>query len=223
MRFIVISVAFALSYSTWTILPAIDPNLSLMQSFVSEYAVWGRPGAVVMRIGDGLAGILLIVLAVLLHKRQARSHGVTLGLVVAGLGTLGDTALPFECAPSVDMACAMAEAQGTVGLAHQLHSVTSSIVGCGFAIAVIADSYVLWRSHSQARVLLVLNGVVLALLGMSGVLALMPQTGWAGAFQRVSLAVTCVWILAVGIRHARSFPETTSAGDSSGRTRFAKP
>ncbi|WP_347031692.1 DUF998 domain-containing protein [Brevibacterium paucivorans] len=204
MRFIVVAVLFTLSYSTWTVLFAIDPQLDVLHSFVSEYAVWGRPGAVLIRAGDAVAGVLLVVLGVFLRRRHALSLMLCAGLVVAGAATVGDTLLSYECAPSLSEECATAEAEGTVGLAHQLHTVTSALVGVGFAAAVIADIVMLVRSgRSVTSLHVVLNGVLLILLGVSGVLALVPHVGWAGAVQRLSLVVICAWVIVLSVRHAR--------------------
>ena len=203
MRFIVVAVLFTLSYSTWTVLFAIDPQLDVLHSFVSEYAVWGRPGAVLMRAGDAVAGVLLVVLGVFLRRRHALSLLLCAGLVVAGAATVGDTMLSYECAPSLSAECATAEVEGTVGLAHQLHSVTSALVGFGFAVAVIADIAMLVRSgRSFASLPVVLNVALLVLLGVSGVLALVPHVGWAGAVQRLSLVVICAWVIVLSVRHA---------------------
>ena len=204
MRFIVVAVLFTLSYSTWTVLFAIDPQLDVLHSFVSEYAVWGRPGAVLIRVGDAVAGVLLVVLGVFLRRRHALSLMLCAGLVVAGVATVGDTLLSYECAPSLSEECAMAEVEGTVGVAHQLHSVTSALVGFGFAVAVIADIVMLVRSgRSVTSLHVVLNGVLLILLGVSGVLALVPHVGWAGAVQRLSLVLICAWVVVLSVRHAR--------------------
>lgn len=204
MRFIVVAVLFTLSYSTWTVLFAIDPHLDVLHSFVSEYAVWGRPGAVLIRVGDAVAGVLLVVLGVFLRRRHALSLMLCAGLVVAGVATVGDTLLSYECAPSLSEECAMAEVEGTVGVAHQLHSVTSALVGFGFAVAVIADIVMLVRSgRSVTSLHVVLNGVLLILLGVSGVLALVPHVGWAGAVQRLSLVLICAWVVVLSVRHAR--------------------
>lgn len=204
MRFIVLAVLFTLSYSTWTVLLAIDPQLDVLHSFVSEYAVWGRPGAVLIRVGDAVAGVLLIVLGVFLRRRHALSLMLCTGLVVAGAATVGDTLLSYECAPSLSEECAAAEVAGTVGLAHQLHSVTSALVGFGFATAVIADIVMLVRSgRSFASLPVVLNVALLVLLGVSGVLALVPHVGWTGAVQRLSLVLICAWVIVLSVRHAR--------------------
>ncbi|MCG7298834.1 DUF998 domain-containing protein [Brevibacterium sp. ACRRH] len=209
MRFIVVAVLFTLSYSTWTVLFAIDPHLDVLHSFVSEYAVWGRPGAVLIRVGDAVAGVLLVVLGVFLRRRHALSLMLCAGLVVAGVATVGDTLLSYECAPSLSEACATAEVEGTVGLAHQLHSVTSALVGFGFAVAVIADIVMMVRSgRSFASLPVVLNVALLVLLGVSGVLALIPHVGWAGAVQRLSLVLICAWVIVLSVRHARMRGET---------------
>lgn len=212
MRFIVVAILFTLSYSTWTVLFAIDPHLDVLHSFVSEYAVWGRPGAVLIRVGDAVAGVLLVVLGVFLRRRHALSLMLCAGLIVAGAATVGDTLLSYECAPSLSEACATAEVEGTVGVAHQLHSVTSALVGFGFAAAVIADIVMMVRSgRSFASLPVVLNVALLVLLGISGVLALVPHVGWAGAVQRLSLVLICAWVVVLSVRHARMRGGTLSA------------
>ena len=212
MRFIVVAILFTLSYSTWTVLFAIDPHLDVLHSFVSEYAVWGRTGAVLIRVGDAVAGVLLVVLGVFLRRRHALALMLCAGLVVAGAATVGDTMLSYECAPSLSEACATAEVEGTVGLAHQLHSVTSALVGFGFAVAVIADIVMMVRSgRSMMGPAVVLNVALLVLLGVSGVLALIPHVGWAGAVQRLSLVLICAWVVVLCVRHARMRSGTLSA------------
>lgn len=212
MRFIVVAVLFTLSYSTWTVLFAIDPHLDVLHSFVSEYAVWGRPGALLIRVGDAVAGVLLVVLGVFLRRRNSLSLMLCAGLIVAGVATVGDTLLSYECAPSLSEACATAEVAGTVGLSHQLHSVTSALVGCGFALAVVADILMLVRSRQNTvNLAVVLNGAVLVVLGVSAILALIPHVGWAGAVQRLSLTLICAWVIVLSVRHTRMRNTTLGA------------
>ncbi|WP_420733240.1 DUF998 domain-containing protein [Brevibacterium luteolum] len=84
------------------ILPRIDPELSIITAFVSEYAADGRPGAGLMRTGDAIAGAFMVAIAVLVAAPGPRWVRLTLsgGLMLAGAATIGDAMLPTECTPA---------------------------------------------------------------------------------------------------------------------------
>lgn len=190
---ITLAVLCAIAYSTWVILPRIDPELSIITAFVSEYAADGRPGAGLMRTGDAIAGAFMVAIAVLVAAPGPRWVRLMLsgGLMLAGASTIGDAMLPMECTPSLDAACLAAEKNNTVGPAHQLHSVTSSLVGIGIGTAVIA-SIIIWRRRAIAVTLAA--GVLLS-LALSAFNGVAGEPLALGIVQRISLAMVSLWLI----------------------------
>ncbi|MFB9776401.1 DUF998 domain-containing protein [Brevibacterium otitidis] len=214
---ITLAVLCAIAYSTWVILPRIDPELSIITAFVSEYAADGRPGAGLMRTGDAIAGEFMVAIAVLVAAPGPRWVRLTLsgGLMLAGAATIGDAMLPMECTPSLDVACAAAEKNSTVGLAHQLHSVTSSLVGIGIAAAVIA-SIIIWRRRAIAVSLAA--GVLLS-LALSAFNGVAGEPLALGIVQRISLAMVSLWLVVFTItphtgEHRLQIERRRSAADA---------
>lgn len=161
-------------YSTWLIAPVLDPELDPLRSFASEYAVAERSAATTVRLADGVAGILLMVMAVISSARirtlwhrlpgpagemnpaaepdSALSSSCRwalrlfcLGLGIAGLGTVVDAMNPMICAPSVSEECALAEAAGALPTQHSVHTVSSTAAGIGFAVAMISSAWLAGR------------------------------------------------------------------------------
>lgn len=191
------AVAFVLAYSTWIVLPVLDPALSLSRAFVSEYGATTRPGALLLRAGDTTAAVLLLILTFVLVRLplpgpRALRLILPAGLVLASLGTLLDVAFPMPCAPSASAACAAAERAGTLGFARDLHTVGSCVVGVGLSAAALATLF-MWH-HWWVRVLSILVPVSIT---VSAIFALLPQPSVVGLIQRVSLVIICAWVLTV--------------------------
>jgi hypothetical protein len=192
-------IAAALLYSCWLLELVLPTGLSMVDSYVSELLADDQPFRWLFRTTDALAAVCLLFAA-----RELRSRGGGAGLpatrrpravlrallthpslpalllVAFAAATLADTALPLDCAASVDAACYYRENVGAVSLGHRLHQVTSALT---FITALVAAV--------RLR-----NAWVVGLLATTGVLSvvLANQSG-AGLVQRVQLLTIAAGLL----------------------------
>ncbi|WP_424937047.1 MULTISPECIES: DUF998 domain-containing protein [Bacteria] len=177
----------------------LDPS----RSYLSELAAADQPLAPLFRFLDGSAGALVAIAATLLLFASPRwpLRVPIVGLGVFGLGTLADVVFPMACASSLSAACARADAAGTLGIAHQVHTVTSVVALLGAVVAAL--SLVLLAQWTgirpvRARILAtvgatLLIGVTIAIsviaLASTADGALPPGAGYVQRVQTVLLSV----------------------------------
>lgn len=218
----------AVIYSAWIVAPLLDPQLHPWTSYASEYFVAERPAATLLRTADGIAGLLLVVIAVLSYARvrtlwrglpgsprptvregSAMPSDASLkatsrrgrtavrawaaSLAFAGLSTVVDAINPMTCAPSVSPVCEAAEKTGTLPAQHQLHTVSSALVGVAFVLAMLASLVLSARTDRAVRIAS-WAGVVMVTL--SGADALLPRVPTEGITQRLSMIAIVVWLVA---------------------------
>ncbi|RKQ33382.1 DUF998 domain-containing protein [Kocuria tytonis] len=213
-----LSSVVAVLYSTWLVAPLLDPQLHPWTSYASEYFVADRPAATLLRTTDGIAGMLLIVMAVLSYSRARtlwrglpRGSGATgtspptrrrarwavrvwrAALAVAGAATVVDAINPMTCAPSVSPECAAAEAAGTLPLQHHMHTVSSAIVGIAFVGTMLAS---LVLSSAADRVTRIASWAGIVTITLSGIDALVTRIPTEGITQRISMVAIVVWLVA---------------------------
>ncbi|MDF2560508.1 MULTISPECIES: DUF998 domain-containing protein [Microbacterium] len=211
-----VSAAIAYSGVMWEALAGypLDPA----RAYLSELAAENQPTSAVFRSLDALTGVLVLI-AMSLHRSRwisaaadvtARWSAMLLGAFAAL--TVADSLVPLACAGSADAACAAADAAGTLGLAHQVHAVTSSS-----ALAAATASAVLLalatgrrrgaspRARPASRVLrLCLRGGVIVFVGttvgvsllavLSASSGTLPDGG--GYLQRAQVVLLSVYIAA---------------------------
>lgn len=232
-----LSLLIAVIYSTWLVAPLLDPQLHPWTSYASEYFVADRPAATMLRTTDGVAGMLLIVLAVLSYGR-ARTlwRGLPGGfggldasrptrrrarwpvrvwcaaLAVAGAATVVDAINPMTCAPSVSPKCAAAEAAGTLPLQHHMHTVSSALAGVALVVAMLAS---LVLSTAADRVTRIASWAGIATIALSGIDALVTRIPTEGITQRISMVAIVVWLVAVAglpvVDRVRAAPRAVAA------------
>lgn len=232
-----LSLVVALLYSTWLVAPLLDPQLHPWTSYASEYFVADRPAATLLRTTDGVAGMLLIVLAVLSYGR-ARTlwRGLPGGfggldasrptrrrarwavrvwcaaLAVAGAATVVDAINPMTCAPSVSPECAAAEAAGTLPLQHHMHTASSAVAGTAFVVAMLAS---LVLSTAADRVTRIASWVGVVTIALSAVDALLTRIPTEGITQRISMVAIVAWLVAVAglpvVDRVRAAPRAVAA------------
>lgn len=179
--------AVAALANSWFVLALLLPGtLAPATTFISEHAARSQPFAHLFRAADLLTGASLLLGVLVAGWRAPRNRWLLVAgaaLVAYGACTLADTALPLDCAPSVDPTCRAAELAGEVSLQHHAHSVTGVVEG----IAVVLAAYCLslgtrfspdWAGFSRTAGAIATLQVVFALvvsgLWLAGVLAV----GW---------------------------------------------
>jgi hypothetical protein len=191
--------------------------MSRLHAFVSELAATGEPYRQLFATTDSVAGLLLIAAGSLLLTRPALFTASTaprallrvplpraawIALIVSGLFTLLDVAVfPMDCAPSANAACKAAEEAGTVSIIHQIHTVTSSVVGGALLIAMAASTVIPPRARWT---LVTLTGAALL-----ATLVLLPTGQWFGAAQRVQVALVAVWLVVLAATLVRRVSSAT--------------
>ena len=187
-------VTAAALYSCWLLELVLPTGLSLVDGYVSELLADDQPHRWVFRVTDALAAVCLLLAAWGLRSR-AGSRLVAVALAVFAVTTLADTALPLDCAASVDAVCRQREATGGVSLAHHLHQVTS-LLTFGGALAAFVGLERRTRRWDA--------GLVVVLLAVTGVLSvvLAHQPG-AGLVQRAQLLTIAAGLLLMAQWSAR--------------------
>lgn len=117
--------------------------LDVSRSYLSELSASDQPTSGVFRVFDATAGSLVLVGVFRLRRQRVDDpwplRAALLGAAGFGALTIADAAVPMACATSADAACAAADAAGTLGVAHQVHAVTSA----GASTAVIVSAVLL--------------------------------------------------------------------------------
>ncbi|MDO4612825.1 MAG: DUF998 domain-containing protein [Actinomycetaceae bacterium] len=196
-------------YAAWLAQPLIDPALPVWTSFVSELAARGRPGSVLMRLGDAFAACAVLVCAWTGHRARLIAAPFGLLMVAFSVFTLLDAMFPMACAPSVSETCRRGDEAMTLGVSHFIHTFTSSLAN---AATVAAAGLWAWIRLRRGRLgLPAAIGVVLGLSHIltaviTGILALV-HAETVGAWQRASLVFLSTWAiiaLACSVKDNRS-------------------
>jgi Protein of unknown function (DUF998)/Alpha/beta hydrolase family len=185
-------------YSWWA-----GSTLNPRDTFVSELASSGQPGAMWYRISDVVTGTLLIS-GILLSWTEVWNSRWTrvaqISTLVLGFFTALDSLIPLDCVPSIDRACRAAEEAGTVSIAHQMHSVSGVIEGFCLNLTIFALAFGVWRVPPWgilARVALGL-GVVYFALNVLISYQYLDLKGGLGIVQRLQIVMFSALIAAVG-------------------------
>ena len=177
----------------------LDPS----RSYLSELAAADQPFAPLFRFLDGSAGVLTAIAAALLLFASPRwpLRVPIAGLGVFGLGTLADVVFPMACASSASAVCARADAAGTLGIAHQVHTVTSVIALLGGVVAVVSLVVLVHRTGVQpARTRFLATAGAALLIGATAAISVValastaegtlpPGAGYVQRLQTVLLSV----------------------------------
>lgn len=182
-------------YSTWLAEEWINPTLPAWRSFVSELAAIDQPNSLIPRVGDALAAICAAIAARFGWRSRAFTRQACVLLWAFALFTLLDAIFPMACAPSLSPVCAAGDEAGTLGLSHNVHTVTSSLANAA-TLGLAGWWLVRHRGRQGARQLAATLGAAAHILtaAVTGGLAL-AHSDLAGIFQRVSLLALMVWAL----------------------------
>lgn len=198
----------ALAYSAFLLEGWLDPAGWSTQGFISELSEPGHPGAAVYRWADRLAGVALVLAALVLARavaglRHGRAAAVLLGLV--GAGSLLDAAVGMGCDPSVDAACeaSVHTVGGMLGALADVHTLSAllAFVGCS-AGPVLLGVAVAARRPRLARACTAL-GAVVGVLGAADLVLLLVGAD-PGAAERLRTLASSGWFLAVAVLLVRA-------------------
>ncbi|SEG93179.1 hypothetical membrane protein [Thermomonospora echinospora] len=198
---VVLAVIAGLSYSTFVLGHFLNPDLDLINAYVSELSAVNQPFRAVFNTGDLVTGVCSVLVAVTALARLARRSLARAGwtfLLLFGACAIGDAVFPLDCAPSLQTWCALREQAQQVSFSHQFHAVTSSfVIVFGvlalFTLSLAARRYGWWPTLARwGRILAVAE----ALCGL-GTLLLMIRGSWLGLMQQVQIGILCAGLLVI--------------------------
>ncbi|MDO5746894.1 MAG: DUF998 domain-containing protein [Actinomycetaceae bacterium] len=183
----------SVAYSTWLLRGWLNPQMSILDSFSSELAAVGQPFNWVFRLGDATTAIIVGVVAFLWWKVRACGWLIPLTLGLFSLSTIADVLFPMACSTALSQACRIAEASHSLGIAHDLHVVTS------VSANVTSMFFVGWALLRYRRGLVVpwIGAAQLAITALSGVTAAYEIPGF-GIVQRLSTVLLVAWWIGFG-------------------------
>jgi len=194
----------AAAYSSFLLARPLGSTLDPVNSYVSELGVRTQPASAFFRASDVLAGLLIVLLALVLRDglpRDRRREGGRATLAIAGAASVFDGWHPMGCTPSVDVLCR--PRPDVIGLLAQLreaHTV-SSVTG---VIAAVASMLLLggllgasprWRSLGKIGQVAAVAVIALGLLE----LPLTLTSHWVGLVERASVLCISWWFAALAV------------------------
>jgi hypothetical membrane protein len=199
----------AAAYDSFLLARPLDSTLDPVNSYVSELGVRTQPASGVFRASDVLAGLLIVVLALMLRDglpRHRRREAGRAALAIAGAASVFDGWHPMGCAPSIEAACR--PHPDVVGLIVQLreaHTVSSVIgVVAGLASMVLLGSLLReiprWRRLGELGLLAALVVIALGLLELPLSLA----NHWVGLVERLQVLWMSGWFAALALLALRT-------------------
>ncbi|MDX3001173.1 DUF998 domain-containing protein [Kribbella solani] len=177
--------------------------LNVHSSFLSELSARDQATSPYARAMDLISSLLMLAAVVLSRRARAvrwEIAGVLISTALFAIGTMFDSFMPMDCAPSVGTACRESEAGGQAGFALMLHEATSTIAGAGTialgVFAVLAIRRYGWGGWFAKAVALLAAGVVVTQVWLGSVVAYETLSGAEviapGILQRVTTVLTCL-------------------------------
>ena len=192
-----VAVAAAVAYSSWVLEWFLPGGVDPLRSYASELAAVAEPHGTLFARADTASGTLLVALGALLWLWSRRGRLIPAGLVLWGGATVADSffRMPMVTTVGPGASAALTEAEKAAVTAHSLCSSTAAV---GMAL-VGAGLWLIARGRAGRM----LAGVFLALLAMVAVTSGLHEVGgpnlWLGLWQRLSLAVAAVVVVAVSV------------------------
>lgn len=192
-----VAVAAAVAYSSWVLEWFLPGGVDPLRSYASELAAVAEPHGTLFARADTASGTLLVALGALLWLWSRRGRLIPAGLVLWGGATVADSffRMPMVTTVGPGASAALTEAEKSAVLVHSLCSSTAAV---GMAL-VGAGLWLIARGRAGRM----LAGVFLALLAMVAVTSGLHEVGgpnlWLGLWQRLSLAVAAVVVVAVSV------------------------
>ena len=188
-----VAVAAAVAYSSWVLEWFLPGGVDPLRSYASELAAVAEPHGTLFARADTASGTLLVALGALLWLWSRRGRLIPAGLVLWGGATVADSIFRMPTVTTVGpgASVALTEAEKAAVTAH---SICSSTAAVGMALVGLG----LWWAGRR-----VLAAVFLALLAAVAVTSGLHEVGgpnlWLGLWQRLSLAVAAVVVVAVSV------------------------
>ncbi|HEX2316890.1 MAG TPA: DUF998 domain-containing protein [Thermomonospora sp.] len=189
------------SYGTFLLGHVLNPDLDVVNGYVSELSAANQPFNAVFGMGDLVTGSCAAAVAVLALRRFRRSPLASAGwgfLLLFGLCAIGDAVFPLDCAPSLETWCALRERAARVSFSHRFHAVTSSLVIVFgvlalFTLSLAARRHGWWPPLARWGAAL---AVTEALCGLCTLL-FMVHGSWLGLMQRIQIGILCAGLLVI--------------------------
>lgn len=191
-------------YAAFAIESVLDGPLDPTRAYVSELSAQGQPFAVLFRLTDALAGLVIAIWAGLALSRRPHRLALVgwLGLLVFGISTVLDATFPLSCAATHDVSCRVREAVGDLPTTHQLHVVTSTVASTSLIVAIVAMTPLRGSRRGWLRVPAVgyLVGTVWTLWEVWQITTRGHQPeSLLGIAQRVQLVCAAAWLVTFGV------------------------
>ncbi len=199
----------AAAYDSFLLARPLGSSLDPVNAYVSELGVRTQPASALFRGSDELAGLLIVVLALVLRDGLPRHwHGEAgrAALAIGGVASVFDGWHPMGCAPSIEAACRPhPDVVGLILQLRQAHTV-SSVIG---VVAALASMLLLgsllreiprWRRLGELGLLAALVVIALGLLELPLSLA----NHWVGLVERVQVLWISGWFVVLALLALRT-------------------
>lgn len=149
MRMLLLMAAVTYAGVPWEALAGfpLDP----VTSYLSELGAQDQRLSLVFRALDLTTGLLVAVAVAIGMRTMARSALVRAAAWALGafaVLTVVDSLNPMACATSVSAACARADAANTLGISHQLHTVSSASAMAAVLVSLVLFAAALRRTDA---------------------------------------------------------------------------
>ena len=209
----------SLASLTWAFAGILNPAMSQLHAFVSEYSARDQPWRYLFQTTDVIMGTSLCLagLATLAwagRRPLGRQGWSGVGFVAGGLFSVLDALVTMDCYPTRSKACLAAEEAGHVSWSHFIHVGTSTIVVVGFALPILLLNSTMTRFRGFGLVV-TWAWVVFTLLNGIGAIDWFDGTpmDYTGIWQRFSLGLGTLWWLTLAaddVVTARALIRTSS-------------
>lgn len=213
----------AAAYDSFLLARPLGSTLDPVNSYVSELGVRTQPASAFFRASDVLAGLLILLLALVLCDglpSHWRGEAGRAALAIAGAASVVDGWHPMGCLPSIAVACR--PHRDVIGLLAQLREVhtVSSVIGF---VAAVASMLLLgsllgdipqWRHFGEIGQLAAL---VLIALGMLE-LPLTLTNHWVGLVERIQVLWMSGWFAALALLALRTALPRQAGSQATGST-----
>ncbi|WP_429830885.1 DUF998 domain-containing protein [Cutibacterium avidum] len=191
----------SLASLTWAFAGVLNPAMSQLHAFVSEYSARDQPWRYLFQTTDVIMGASLCLaglatLAWVGRRPLGRQGWSGIGFVAGGLFSVLDALVTMDCSPTRSTACLAAEEAGHVSPSHLVHVGTSTIVVVGFALPILLLNSTMTRFRTFGLVV-AWAWIVFTLLNGIGAMDWFDGTpmDYTGIWQRFSLSLGTLWWL----------------------------